>query len=86
LINPKDNPIEWTLLGYELEEVKEHLDSLLAGLDPENGIDEVDFKVQVFHLITHLNRIYNSRNHEGEVTNETFSEYSEVPNDFSAMG
>lgn len=86
LINPKDNPIEWAQLGYELEEVKEHIESLILDLDPVHGLDETEFRVQIFHAITHLNRIYNSRNHSGEVSTEKFTEFSKIPGDFSATG
>jgi len=86
LINPNDNPVEWAMLGYELDDVREHITSLLAGLDAKTGIDEGDFRIQIFHVMTHLNRIYNSRNHIGKIDDDLFSEFSKFPSDFSAIG
>ena len=86
MVNPKDNPIEWAQLGYELKEAKEHLESLLSQFGPEGGLDEEDLQIQIFHVITHLNRVYNSRNHIGEMSHDAFVNYSEVPGDFRASG
>lgn len=38
MINPKDNPVEWAMLGYELDEVREHIITLLNGLDAKTGM------------------------------------------------
>jgi len=86
VINLKDNPNEWAQLGYELEEAREHLVSLEKELMEKNRIDDEDFRIQIFHVITHLNRLYNSRNYTGDVSKEIFDEFSKTPIDFQTVG
>ena len=86
MINIKDNPIEWAQLGYELEEVREHLGSLSHYLERKGEIEEEEFMVQIFHAITHLNRIWNSRNHIGKLSEQDFENYSNIPVEFEPIG
>ncbi len=86
MITEQENPMEWALLSKELDESKEHLESLIAQLHKDGSIDENDFKVQLFHVITHLNRIWNSRAHVGEINDKDFANYSNIPKEFSPIG
>ena len=86
MINKKDNPVEWPVMLMELDEVKEHIESLIDQMNNEGSIDEEDFRIQLFHSITHLNRLWNSRNHSGEIDQELHNELSKTPTDFSPIG
>ena len=52
----------------------------------EGSIDEEDFQIQVFHAISHLNRLWNGRNHSGEIDYELHVELSNTPPDFRPLG
>lgn len=86
MINSEDNPAEWALMMLELEEVKDHIASLASQMGSNGSIDEEDFKVQVFHLVSHLNRLWNGREHIGELDQKRFNELSNTPPDFIPMG
>ena len=86
MINGKDNPVEWALLAYEIEEVVEHLQDLSNEVIPGSGIDETEFNIQLGHIYSHINRIWNSRNHTGEFSKEDHDKYSEFPTDLNIYG
>ena len=43
MINIKTNPIEWSSLMYELEDAKEHLESLIIEMSKNGSIDEIEY-------------------------------------------
>ena len=86
MINGKENPVEWALMSYELEEVIEHLQEISRLIMPESEIDEEELKVYISHVYAHINRIWNQRNHTGEITDQQFVEYSKFPNDIEPGG
>ena len=86
MINGKENPVEWALLSYEIEELIEHLQEISNSITPESEIDEEDFRVDISHVYAHINRIWNQRNHIGEVSEQQFDEYSKFPNDIKPIG
>ena len=86
MINEKDNPVEWALMCYQFEEVAEHLQNLSNEIVPNAEINEEEFNVQMGHIYSHLNRIWNSRNHIGEISDENFEEYSKLPKDIKLYG
>jgi len=85
MLNKKSNPVEWTSLMYELEDAKEHLSNLIAELDSKQNLDEADLKIQMGHVYAHLNRVFNSRNHIGEISTKEFVEYSKFPVDIDSV-
>ena len=86
MINGKENPVEWALMSYELEEVIEHLQEISSSIMPESEIDEEEFKLYISHVYAHINRIWNQRNHTGEITDKQFAEYSKFPSDIEPGG
>ena len=86
MINGKENPVEWPVMLMELEEVKEHLDSLVDQMHAADMIDEEDFRVQIFHAISHLNRLWNARCYVGEIDQELHDDFSKTPIDFKPIG
>ncbi len=86
MISSEENPVEWALLSYELEEVTEHLQELSNKINLATSISEEEFSVAIGHIYAHLNRIWNSRNHKGEITQELFEKFSQPPCDMELYG
>jgi len=85
LINGKDNPVEWALLAYEIDEVIEHLQALGESFTPNGSIKSEVYEVQLRHVYAHLNRAWNSRNRLGEQTPELFELESKFPSDLDPI-
>ncbi|MGF1542539.1 MAG: hypothetical protein ACFCU5_19195 [Pleurocapsa sp.] len=85
MINKQDNPVEWTLLMYELEETKEHISKLIEDWYSPEDFDEIDFKVQIAHIYTDLNRIYHSRDRVGKISDKEFVRHSRFPVDIEPI-
>ncbi len=86
MINGKDNPVEWAMLSYELEDVIEHLKEISGQFSGDGDIDEEDFKVRIGHVYAHLNRIWNARNHIGQISIEQSDQYTQFPKDITLYG
>jgi hypothetical protein len=86
MINGKDNPVEWAMLGYELDEVAEHVQNLSKLITPDANLPEEEFEVYMGHIYAHLNRIWNSRNHVGEVGDDLREKYTQFPLDIRFFG
>lgn len=82
MINKADNQAEWSLLIAELKDAKASLDDLLVQLNNKDILPENELKLQVFAVQTHLNRVWNSREHVGIMTNQDLELFSEIPEDF----
>lgn len=86
MINGKDNPVEWAMMAYELEDAIEHLKEISNLFEPEGEVDEVEFSVYLGHVYAHLNRIWNSRNHVGEVDQTLHDKFNLFPADIEPCG
>ncbi len=85
MLNKENNYVEWVLLMVNLEDTQEHIANLIDELHDRGYIDEVDFKIQIAHIYGHLNRIYYSRNHIGEISSEQWQQYSRFPTDIEPI-
>lgn len=81
MINLKSNPNEWSTLLFELDDAKEHLESLINQLNESSAIDEEDFKVQLSHVYAHINRSWNLRNLNHDLSSEENDLLSQFPKD-----
>ncbi|GMW00337.1 MAG: hypothetical protein AMXMBFR84_14750 [Candidatus Hydrogenedentota bacterium] len=81
MINSKDHPVEWAMLLYELDDARDHLESLLKEMVASGSIEDEGFHIQLRHIYEHLNRAWHSRNFVGEMPNERYEEFSRLPND-----
>ena len=82
MISKKDNYAEWALLMYELDDAKEHLETLMREMTDDPEYDEANFRVDLGHIYSHLNRAWNARNRLGaEWTQEQQEELSQFPTD-----
>jgi hypothetical protein len=82
MITKKDNYAEWALLMYELDDAKGHLETLMQEMSDDPEYDETNFRLDLGHIYSHLNRAWNARNRlETERTQEQHRELSQFPND-----
>lgn len=87
MINQTDYPVAWALLLYEIDEVREHLESLAKQMSEAGRIDEEELEVQIGHVYAHLNRIWHRRdNGSGELTREQWEAFSRFPDDIEPVG
>ena len=86
MINRKDNPIEWDGLLFGLEEMKEHIQSLIDELSEKGEMSEEEYQVDIGHLYAHLNRAWNTRNETDEYVDKHFQQLSQFPEDISPVG
>lgn len=61
MINKKSAPGEWAGLMYELEDAQEHLTALISEMNATDDFDEVDLRIQLGHVFSHLNRAWHRR-------------------------
>jgi hypothetical protein len=85
MINSKDNPLEWSLLMSELEDAHKHLGDLIKEMHKEGRVDVESYAVDVAHVYAHLNRAWNSRKFEGEMSEPQWEEYRSFPNDLEPI-
>ena len=86
MINKKENPVSWALLLTELDEAREHLESLITEMNEAGAIEDSEFVVQLGHVYAHLNRAWHSRNQDGEITEEQWPVFSQFPKDIKPVG
>jgi hypothetical protein len=87
MINQSEHPVAWALMLYDIEEVKEHLESLLNRMASDGSIEDDFFEVGIAHAYAHLNRIWHSRNHEsGELTDAEREVFTRFPTDIEPVG
>lgn len=66
MIDHRNNPVAWAMLVYQLDDARDHLQTLLDQMSAEHSIDEIDFRTQISHIYSHLNRAWNGRNDSEE--------------------
>jgi hypothetical protein len=81
MINPKHNPVEWALLVNELSEAHEHLGALISKLGSASEYDEEWLRVDMGHLMAHLNHAWARRNCARSLTDEEWEQFREYPQD-----
>jgi hypothetical protein len=78
MIKPDANPVEWALLVDELSDAHEHLGDLIKRIMGDASYDESGFRVDMGHVMAHLNRAWARRDIERSLTDaewEAFREY-----------
>ena len=81
MINKNENPVEWALLLFELAEVEERIRNLIDEMNKRGEIAVEAYEVDVGHIYSHINRVWNSRLRLGEATDESFDVESQFPSD-----
>ncbi len=86
MIGKSENPIEWALLVYQLEDAAEHLTKLIREMSEREDYDEPEFRIDLGHIFAHLNRAWHLRNLTGEEAQSLSDEASEFPTDLRPIG
>lgn len=81
MINRDDNPVQWVLWLDELQEARDHLGKLIESLNAERDYDESRLRVDMGHVMAHLNRSWARRNSTSDLTDEEFESFREYPQD-----
>ena len=90
MIDQRANPVAWALLGDELTDAQEHLAQLCLEMQQDPDFDEVDFRIWLAHIYSHLNRAWNRRNATDaqiapEIEQATWDEWSRFPTDIEPL-
>jgi len=80
-MNAKDNPVAWALLIAELEDVQEHIESLINELMKKESIDDIEYEIDIAHIYSHLNRAWHRRKFIDDLTDEEWEKGSKLPID-----
>jgi hypothetical protein len=81
MINRDDNPVRWALWVDELKEAHEHLGMLIDELTAGRSYDESRLRVDMGHVMAHLNRSWARRNSAADLTDKGFESFREVRRD-----
>lgn len=85
MIRRKKHPEAWAEQVQHLADAKEHLDELLSEIQEESYAEE-DFAVDLGHVYAHLNRVWNSRDFAGGLSEDDWDETTQYPNDLVLVG
>ena len=85
MINSNDNPVQWALWLAELDEAHEHLGDLISNLTADSDYDEARLRIDLGHVMAHLNRAWARRNSKGNLTQEEFDSFREFPRDLQPI-
>jgi hypothetical protein len=86
MINAKQHPVGWAGLLTELDDAREHLQSLLDKMQKDGTIEASELAVELGHVYAHLNRAWHSRNQETEITEDQWPAFSAFPKDVEPVG
>jgi hypothetical protein len=85
MINKEVDPVEWAGLMYELEDAREHLVALIVDIEKDSEFDETDFRIQLGHVYSHLNRAWHRRNLNRDLSDEEWTNASKFPKDLEPI-
>lgn len=86
MINKENNSVEWSSLMYELEDASEHLNVLISAMENDPEFGEIDFKIQLQHIFSHLNRAWHRRKFDRKISEEEWMAASKFPDDLDMLG
>ena len=84
MINLSDNPVPSGLLVEELAEAKEHLERLIVTMTSEREYDESCFRVDMGHIVAHLNRAWARRSCDRDLTDEEWEVFRGISEGLAA--
>jgi len=85
MINPKDSPVGWAMLMYELDDAHEHLGNLIKTISSDPEYTEEEFRVNLGHVLAHLNRAWRRRLVHEDMTEEEWNAAREYPDDLKPI-
>jgi len=81
MITKESAPVAWAGLMYELEDAQEHLAELILEMNNEADFDEVNLRIKLAHVFSHLNRAWYRRNKNDGLDEAEWLCASEFPAD-----
>ena len=81
MINKREHPVGWALLTYELTDAQEHLAQLIEPMESDPDYGEENFRIDLGHIYSHLNRAWHRRAVEENLPDNGFEAASEFPKD-----
>jgi hypothetical protein len=85
MISKQSAPVGWSMLMYELEDAKEHLANLILAMDADAEYDEVNLRIDLGHVFSHLNRAWHRRDVPEDLTEDQWKKASQFPDDLSPI-
>ncbi len=85
MINNEQHPVAWAMFVYDLVDAREHLTKLVEEMVANKQIDEMDFRIQLGHVYSHLNRAWNGRNTAEEIDTERWQAQRQFPIDLDPV-
>jgi hypothetical protein len=85
MINPTDDPVGWAMLMYELDDAHEHLGKLINAISSDPGYSEEEYRVDLGHVLAHLNRAWRRRLAHEDMTDEEWDAARKYPDDLDPI-
>lgn len=85
MISKEKSPVGWAMLMYELEDAREHLASLAEEMERSPSYDEIDFRINLGHIYSHLNRAWHRRQVHEDLSDEERELASQFPSDLQVV-
>ena len=82
MIDKRNDPVQWALLSYQLEDAAEELGKLIDEMSSADDFEEVDFRIWLEGIYAHLNNAWNMR-HERDPDADLSSRF---PDDLTPLG
>lgn len=68
MINPREHSVGWALFVSEFADAHEHLGKLISDLYGDSEYDEANLRIDLGHVLAHLNRAWVRRNVVDDLT------------------
>lgn len=81
MITKENAPVAWAALMYELEDAQEHLAKLISNIGSDADYDEVNMRIDLGHVFSHLNRAWHRRQKAEGLDEAEWLEASRFPTD-----
>ncbi|GJI89597.1 hypothetical protein [Duganella hordei] len=85
MISKESAPVAWAMLMYELEDAQEHLAALISKLNSESDYDEGNLRIDLGHVLSHLNRAWHRRDAAQDLNEEQWLQASQFPKDLDPV-
>ena len=85
MIESQANPVAWALLLHELDDARDHLATLVEQMGAQGSIDEIEYRIQLGHIYSHLNRAWNGRDNTSEPDIELWEKQAKFPVDLEPL-
>ncbi len=85
MINKLNNPEAWDSLIDEFEDACDHLGTLVEALNNEPNYSEEELRIDLGHIMAHLNRAWRRRAIARALTDEEWADFRQYPIDLEPL-